>query len=58
MEHREQRFGRIQRHPKQLDLGSAADEPALPARRQQIAKRPARPNLGHSGRIGAEVRHC
>jgi len=35
----------------------AADEPALPARRQQITKRPGRPRLDHNGRIRAQVRH-
>jgi hypothetical protein len=57
VEHRELRFGRLQRHPEQLDLGCAADEPAPPARRQQVAERPGGPRLGHGGRIGAGVRH-
>jgi hypothetical protein len=56
VEQQKRRFGRVERDPKQLDLGCAADEPAPPARRQQVAERAGRPHLGHGGRIGAEVR--
>jgi hypothetical protein len=55
VEQQKRRLGRLERDPKQLDLRCAADEPAPPARRQQVTKRAGRPHLGHSGRIGAEV---
>ena len=48
------RFGRVERDPKQLDLGCAADESALPARRQQVAERAGRPHPSHRGRIEAK----
>jgi hypothetical protein len=56
VEHQKRRVGRLQRQPKELDLGCAADEPAPPARCQQVTERADRPDLGHSGRIGADAR--
>jgi hypothetical protein len=56
VEHRKRRFGRLQRHPEQFDLGYAPDEPAPPARRQQVPERAHRSHLSHNGRIGAEGR--
>jgi len=56
VEHQKRRFGLLQRQPAELDFGRAADEPAPPARCQQVTERADGPDLGHSGRIGADVR--
>ena len=53
VQHRERRFGRLQRSPEQLDLGCPADEAPLPARRQQVPERADRPRPGHHQRLGS-----
>jgi hypothetical protein len=56
VEQQKRRVGRLQRQPEELDLGCTANEPAPPARCQQVTERADRSDLGHRGRIGADVR--